>query len=74
MLFFSLQVIQNHTESIMSETSVSKKSSTEREEIYSITSHHSVSKISEISETDIAMPKTSRSELESLRTQQNIKR
>ncbi|KAG5896300.1 hypothetical protein JTB14_008856 [Gonioctena quinquepunctata] len=51
-----LKVIQNHTESIRSETSISKRSSTDREkEVFSITSHHSiVSKVSEFSENEMS--------------------
>lgn len=69
-----MQVIQTHTESIMSETSLSRKSSTEREEVYSVTSHCTVSRVSEISEVDIAMPKPNLADMESLKRQHNIKR
>ncbi|KAJ8951340.1 hypothetical protein NQ318_009274 [Aromia moschata] len=50
-----LKVIQSHSESIRSETSISKRSSSEKD-VYSITSHtHSVvSKVSEVSAEDVA--------------------
>lgn len=58
----------------MSETSISRKSSTDREEVYSMTSQHTVTRISEISEVEIAIPKNNHIDVDSLKRQQNIKR
>ncbi|XP_074025378.1 uncharacterized protein [Leptinotarsa decemlineata] len=70
-----LKVIQNHTESIRSETSISKRSSTDREkEVLSITSHHSmISKVSEISEIEVSS-RGVQSDPESIEQQSAMKR